>query len=202
MSLSAATAGLLVGLSLIVAIGPQNAFLLEQGARRRHVGTLVTICIASDVVLIAAGVGGMGAAFGRWRWLLVGLRVAGGGLLAAYALLAARRAVAPAAPASTADARAPTRRAAVAGCLAFTWLNPAVYLDTLVLLGSVAAAHPASRWSFAAGASLGSAAWFTALGFGAGLLAPLLTRPAAVRGLDGFVAGVMALTAVRVLAAV
>ena len=211
MTTSAVIAGLLFGLSLIVVIGPQNAFVLAQGARRSHVGTVVAICSVSDVVLIAAGVGGMGAAVHGSATALDALRLAGATLLAGYAALSVRRALrgpasgglgaaAGAGLGTREDARGPgTRRTAVLACVAFTWLNPAVYLDTVVLLGSVADAHPASRWSFGTGAAAGSVLWFLALGYGAGLLGAPLARPGAARALDGFVAAVMAATAVRLL---
>lgn len=200
MTASTVLAGLLFGLSLIVVIGAQNAFVLQQGALRRHVGAVVLICAASDVLLIAAGVGGMGAALQRWPPLLAMTRGLGAALLLAYAAVSARRAARPAGGARAVSA-ARSLRAAIVACLAFTWLNPGVYLDTVVLLGSVADAHRSSRWSFATGAALASVLWFAALGFGAGLLAPLLARDGAARSLDAFVAAVMAFTAVRVLIA-
>jgi L-lysine exporter family protein LysE/ArgO len=221
-ALAAALAGLLFGLSLIVAVGPQNLFVLRQGALRRHVGTVVVICSVSDVVLIVAGVAGVGLALGPRSWLLTGLRLAGACFLLGYGALAFRRAqtsgrtvdpgapgtldpVAPDTPApAAAPAAAPARTAAswrtvAAACLAFTWLNPAVYLDTVVLLGTVANSHPGRQWWFALGAAIGSLAWFAALGYGAALLAPVLARPRAARLLDLFVGAVMVVTAIRVL---
>jgi L-lysine exporter family protein LysE/ArgO len=180
--------GLLFSLSLIVAIGAQNAYVLRQGVLRTHVGTVVLICAASDVVLIAAGVAGVGAVVTHRPGLLALVRDAGAALLLAYAVLAARRAVA-----------GPTRRGVAAAALGFTWLNPAVYLDTLVLLGTVASAHPHARWWFATGAAVASVGWFVGLGFGARLLSPLLRRPQAWRLLDVFVAVVMTVTAIRIL---
>ncbi|HEX4011585.1 MAG TPA: LysE family transporter [Solirubrobacteraceae bacterium] len=197
-----ALAGFLFSLSLIVAIGAQNSFVLRQGALREHIGTVVAICSVSDVVLIAAGVAGVGAALAGRPWLLDAVRWLGVAALLAYGALAARRALRG--PVDAAGARRPaagSRPAVMAACLAFTWLNPAVYLDTLILLGSVANAHPGRQWWFAAGASAGSVGWFIALGFGARALSGVLSRPAAWRGLDGFVAVVMVITAVRVLLA-
>jgi len=196
---SAFLAGLLFSLSLIVAIGAQNAYVLRQGARRAHVGTVVFICAASDVVLIAAGVAGVGAVVAVQPQLLMLVRGAGAALLLAYGVLAARRALSRARDSLVAGEAGATRRTVIATTLGFTWLNPAVYLDTLVLLGSVASAHPGSRWWFGAGAATASVAWFIGLGFGARLLAPLLRRPLAWRLLDAFVALVMAITAVRTL---
>jgi L-lysine exporter family protein LysE/ArgO len=127
------------------------------------------------------------------------VRAAGAALLLAYGGLAARRALA-----SPPDSLSPatgggSRRKVVAASLGFTWLNPAVYLDTLVLLGSVASSHPGVRWWFAAGAAAASVTWFIGLGFGARLLAPVLRRPQAWRLLDVFVAIVMTITALRTL---
>lgn len=197
-SLTAYLAGLLFSFSLIVAIGAQNAYVLRQGARRAHVGTVIGICAASDVILIAAGVAGMGAVVRADGSLLAIVRVLGGGLLLAYAALAARRALAePEPPEAREDGQ--SRRRVVAATLGFTFLNPAVYLDTLVLLGSVASAHPASRWWFGAGAASASVIWFIALGGAARLLAPILHRPGAARLLEAFVAVVMTVTALRML---
>lgn len=191
--------GALFSLSLIVAIGAQNAYVLRQGVLRTHIGTVVLICAASDVVLIAAGVAGVGAVVIHRPGLLSLVRDAGSVLLLSYAALAARRALrAPQASPTGGDAAA-TRRGVVAATLGFTWLNPAVYLDTLVLLGTVASAHPAARWWFATGAAAASIGWFIGLGFGARLLTPLLRRPRAWRLLDAFVAIVMTVTAVRTL---
>ena len=191
-------AGLLFSFSLIVAIGAQNAYVLRQGARRRHVKTVITICAASDVLLIAAGVAGMGAFVKSDPSLLTVIRVLGGALLLAYAVLAARRAFKRLEQQREAE-DGDSRRKVIAATVGFTWLNPAVYLDTLVLLGTVASSHPASRWWFGAGAATASVVWFIALGGAAKLLAPILRRPAAARMLELFVAIVMTVTAVRTL---
>jgi L-lysine exporter family protein LysE/ArgO len=190
--------GFLFSLSLIVAIGAQNAFVLRQGAVRSHIGTVVAICAVSDVLLIGAGVGGLGVIVSHDHGALIVLRVAGAAVLLAYALLAARRVLSePVGPAAL-HGRADSRRGVVAACLGFTWLNPAVYLD-IVLLGSVASAHPSSRWWFGAGAASASISWFIALGLGAGLLSPVLRRPQGARCLDLFVAGMMLAAALRTL---
>jgi L-lysine exporter family protein LysE/ArgO len=197
-AITAYLAGLLFSFSLVIAIGAQNAYVLRQGARRIHVKTVIGICAASDVLLIAAGVGGMGAVVRSDPSLLTVIRVLGGGLLLAYAALAARRAFK-----QLERRRDPedghSRRWVIAATLGFTWLNPAVYLDTLVLLGSVASSHPASRWWFGAGAATASVVWFIALGGAAQLLAPILRRPASARLLELFVAVVMTVTALRTL---
>lgn len=195
----AAIAGLGLGLSLIIAIGAQNAFVLRQGLRREHVALVVVICAASDALLIALGVGGGAVVFGRMPWLVDVVRWVGAAFLLFYGILAARRALRPAratlADADTAPAR-PAALAVAATCLALTWLNPHVYLDTVVLLGSVASTHGEARWAFGAGAALGSILWFSALGFGARLLAPVFAKPLAWRVLDGIIAIVMVVLAV------
>jgi L-lysine exporter family protein LysE/ArgO len=188
----AAAAGLGLGLSLIVAIGAQNAFVLRQGLRTEHVTAVVAVCAASDVVLILAGVSGAGALLDRLPWLVPVISLAGAAFLLGYGLLAARRALQPAAALSAGSGGGPVGLAAtVATCLALTWLNPHVYLDTVVLLGSLAGTYGEERWSFATGAAAGSVAWFTALGFGARLLRPVFARPSAWRVLDAVIAVVM-----------
>jgi L-lysine exporter family protein LysE/ArgO len=189
--------GLLFSLSLIVAIGAQNAYVLRQGARREYVGTVVLICTVSDVALISAGVAGMGAVVGSNAALLAVVRVGGATLLLGYAALAARRAVTGIEDAPAAAHSGGSRRSVIAATLIFTWLNPAVYLDTVVLLGSVANAHPGSQWWFGAGAATASASWFLGLGCASRLLTPLLRRPRAARLLDAFVALAMTITALR-----
>jgi L-lysine exporter family protein LysE/ArgO len=201
---TAFVSGALFSLSLIVAIGAQNAYLLRQGARREHIATVVVICTASEIVLIAAGVAGVGAAVSSRPAFLSIARAGAGTLLLAYGALAARRALALAQAGTQGVAAARrsggSRGRVLAATLGFTWLNPAVYLDTLVLLGSVANAHPHSRWWFGAGAAVASASWFLGLGSAAKLLTPPLHRPQAPRLLDAFVAAVMTVTALRVLA--
>ncbi|SDN87308.1 L-lysine exporter family protein LysE/ArgO [Klenkia soli] len=192
-------AGLGLGLSLIVAIGAQNAFVLRQGLRREHVAAVVAVCAASDVVLVLAGVGGTGAVLERVPWLVTAVRVAGAVFLAGYAVLAARRALRPTALAAQAGGSRAGLGAVVGTALALTWLNPHVYLDTVLLLGSVAGARGADRWWFAVGACTASLVWFTGLGFGARALRPVFARPAAWRVLDGVIAVVMAALAVSLL---
>jgi L-lysine exporter family protein LysE/ArgO len=195
----AALSGLGFGLSLIIAIGAQNAFVLRQGLRREHVLVVVLICALSDALLIGLGVGGLGTLLQLVPWLLVLVRVGGAAFLIVYGILAARRAVRPAAL-ITEDAGATTPLfAAVMTCLALTWLNPHVYLDTVVLLGSVAGTHGDDRWWFGLGAVVGSILWFTALGFGARFLRPLFAKPRAWRVLDGIIAVVMIAIAVSLL---
>jgi L-lysine exporter family protein LysE/ArgO len=194
-------AGTLFGLSLIVAIGAQNTLVIKQGVRGEHVGAVVAVCVASDVVLIAAGVGGAGALFTRSPDVLQVVRWVGAAFLLAYAAFALRRAWHPGALRAD-TAGEPARLGTVlATTAALTWLNPHVYLDTVVLLGSVAATHGGARWWFAAGAMLASLVWFTVLGHGARLLRPLFARPAAWRVLDLGVALIMTVLAVSLLRA-
>lgn len=183
-------AGFGTGMSLIVAIGAQNAFVLRQGIQRHAVPAVVAICAASDAVLIALGVGGVGAAVRAWPGVLPVIGLVGGAFLVGYGLSAVRRMFRPDALRVGGVATGSWRRA-VATCLAMTWLNPHVYLDTLLLLGSIAAGHGRSRWEFGLGAALASLCWFASLGFGARLLRPLFTRPTAWRVLDGVVAATM-----------
>jgi len=190
MDLLAALSGLGFGLSLIVAIGAQNAFVLRQGLRGEHVAVVVAICAVSDAVLIALGVAGAGALLRGAPAVVDAVRIGGAAFLLGYAVLAARRAWRPGAL-HAAPAGASGLRATVAAALALTWLNPHVYLDTVVLLGSVAAAHGHGRWWFGLGAACGSVLWFAGLGYGARLLRRPFERPAAWRALDGAVALVM-----------
>lgn len=198
-TVAAALAGLLFGLSLIVAIGAQNTYVIRQGIARAHVPTVVVICAVSDVVLIAAGVAGLGAVVGHQRGLLQTVRLLGVAFLLGYAALAARRALRPGPEVAEGATATSSWSAVAATCVALTWLNPAVYLDTVILLGSVAATRP-DPWWFGGGAAVASIAWFTCLGFGARLLAPVFRQRRAWRALDVFVAVVMAATAARVLA--
>lgn len=199
---------MLLGFSLIVAIGAQNVFVLRQGIQRQHVLLVAGICAASDAVLIVLGVSGIGAATTVLPWLTAAVRWAGAVFLAGYAALAAGRAlrshprglvadpetVTPAVtrPAGVATiARTETAWSVALTCLVLTWLNPHVYLDTVFLLGSVAAAHGDGRWLFAAGAGLASVAWFFGLAHGARLLGRWLATPSAWRVLDAGIAVVM-----------
>lgn len=191
-ALTTAAAGFGTGLSLIVAIGAQNAFVLRQGVRREAVLAVVGICAVSDALLIALGVGGVGALVVAWPGALTAVGRIGGVFLLGYGVLAARRAVRPAGAGLETEGEAVTsRRRAVLTCLAMTWLNPHVYLDTVFLLGSVAADHGPLRWTFGFGAVLASLCWFAVLGFGARLLSRFLARPTAWRILDGLVAVTM-----------
>ncbi|MER7453115.1 LysE/ArgO family amino acid transporter [Nocardia beijingensis] len=188
----ATASGLGFGLSLIVAIGAQNAFVLRQGISGRHVLAVVAVCAVSDIVLIAAGVGGFGAVVQAAPVVLVVARYAGAAFLIGYAALAARRAFGSAALSAESGRATAALGATVVTALALTWLNPHVYLDTVVLLGSFACTYASpDRWFLGAGAMLASVLWFTALGFGARLLGPLFARPRAWRVLDAVIAAVL-----------
>lgn len=245
MPISSLLAGLGLGFSLIVAIGAQNVFVLRQGIRREHVFAVAAVCAASDAILIAVGVSGIGAVMTAVPWLVDVIRWAGAAFLVGYGLLAARRALRPsgavldaaagepATPAAVAEpaptpvptsaiqelpgaspaaggtptATRPTPpelrtrggagagRAPLAGvlatCLALTWLNPHVYLDTVFLLGSVANGQGEGRWWFALGSAVASVVWFFGLAYGARLLGRVLATPRAWRILDAVIAVVM-----------
>jgi len=195
--LSSAATGLGAGLALIIAIGAQNAFVLRQGLRGEHVGLVVLVCMLSDAVLIAAGIVGIGELIRAAPAVVVVIRLAGAAFLLAYGVFAARRAFRPGTLTASGRQGALGRKAVLATVLALTWLNPHVYLDTVLLLGTLANQHGELRWWFGAGAVLGSVLWFSALGFGARLLRPVFAKPAAWRVLDGAIAVVMVFLAAR-----
>lgn len=180
--------GLFLGLGLIVAIGAQNAFVLRQGLRREHVGSVVAFCAVADAVLITAGVFGMAQALGDRPMLARGLALGGAVFLAVYGWRALQRARRISALDVTASSPTLSRGAALAQAAAFTLLNPHVYLDAVLLVGSIGAQQPAPlQGCFAAGASAASLLWFSALGFGARWLAPWFARPRAWQVLDGLI---------------
>jgi L-lysine exporter family protein LysE/ArgO len=182
--------GFLTAFTLIAAIGAQNAFVLRQGIRREHVMPVVAVCTVSDMALIAAGIGGFGALIAAHPDIVTVAKVGGAVFLTIYGLLAARRALRPST--LSPSATEPARLAGVLGtCLALTFLNPHVYLDTVVLLGALANQHTDGRWLFGVGAVTASAVWFTSLGFGARRLSGLFAAPMTWRILDGFIAVTM-----------
>ncbi len=190
-------AGLLTGLSLIVAIGAQNAFVLRQGLRRSHVALVVAICAASDVVLILAGVAGIGVVVDRAPWAIEVIRWLGVVFLTVYGVGSLVRARRPQAL-TVGDGIVESRGGVVARAVALTWLNPHVYLDTVLLLGSIAGTHgDPGRWWFALGACVASIGWFTGLGYAARLAAPRLADPRAWQVLDVGIGLVMLAIAVR-----
>lgn len=187
----AAIAGLGFGLSLIVAIGAQNAFVLRQGLIRNHVLLIVTICAVADATLIFAGIAGLGALITSVNWLLAAIELIGGMFVATYGVFAARRALSSESLAPTGDAQGMTTAVAITTTLGLTLLNPHVYLDTVLLLGSVASTYGMNRWWFGLGAAFGSVIWFFSLGFGARMLKPLFAKPLAWRILDIVIALIM-----------
>lgn len=189
MILEASLAGFIAGAGLIVAIGAQNAFVLRQGLQRQRVGLVVAVCAAGDIALIALGVAGIGSLVQQWPALLQVLRYAGAAFLGVYGLMAAQRAW-RGTGALKAQGEAPASwRRVLLTCLGFTFLNPHVYLDTMVLLGSLSTRYPGGlRWAFACGACLASVLWFCSLGYGARLLQPVFRRPGAWRVLDAGIA--------------
>lgn len=190
--LSTAAAGFGLGLSLIIAIGAQNAYVLRQGIRAEHVTTVVTICAISDAVLILVGISGIGLVLEQVPDAITVIRWLGAAFLVGYGLLAARRAVSPHVLEASRNDEGTSRKAAVMTVSALTWLNPHVYLDTVLLVGSVANTHGSGdRWVFGAGAVVGSLLWFGALGYGARLLRGVFARPSAWRILDGAIAVIM-----------
>lgn len=192
--------GFATGASLIVAIGAQNAFILERGLAKSHVLALCLLCALSDAVLVAAGVLGLGTLISSRPALIVAITLFGAAFLYAYAVFALRRALAPTSLAVRGD-RAMTLKVSVATALGLTFLNPHVYLDTVVLIGSLSARYDESlaRGSYGIGAATASFVWFFALGYGARILAPLFARPKAWRVLDFLIALVMAVLATSLL---
>lgn len=177
--IATAGSGLVAGLTLIVAIGAQNAYVLRQGLRREHVGVVVAVCAISDLVLIVAGVAGIGVLVERAPVALTVVRWLGVAFLTAYGLMSLWRARSAEGLAAASGSTA-SRRSVIARAMALTWLNPHVYLDTVLLLGSIAATHgPSGRWWFGAGAGVASVLWFSGLGFGARRAHRLLAAPRA-----------------------
>ncbi len=184
MTISAALAGFALGLSLILAIGAQNAFVLRQGLRGAHVFAVCLTCALSDALLITAGVAGFGAIDAAMPGVAPALRWGGVAFLVVYGALSFRRAFGAEAALDPAADSAGTLAGALATCLALTWLNPHVYLDTVVLLGSVSTQWEGGRLAFGTGAVVASFSFFFALGYGARLLRPVFARPRAWRLLE------------------
>lgn len=194
--LSTAVAGLLTGMSLIVAIGAQNAFVLRQGVRREHVAVVVAICAVSDLLLIAAGTLGIGTIVTKAPTVLTVLRWGGVAYLLWFAFTSFRNAWRPGELHESAE-HGKSVGAVAMTALALTYLNPHVYLDTVLMLGNLANQHGNQRWWFAGGAGLGSVMWFTALGFGARALAGPLGKPGTWRVIDATIGVVMVAMAAK-----
>lgn len=192
--------GFLASFTLIAAIGAQNAFVLRQGIRREHVLPVVAMCTVSDIVLIAAGIAGFGALIAAHPGAVNVARLGGAAFLFGYGLLAARRALRPST--LTPSDAAPARLGAVLlTCAALTFLNPHVYLDTVVLLGALANESGDGRWLFGIGAVTASAVWFVTLGLGAQRLAGMFANPRTWRILDGVIAVMMIALGISLVAA-
>jgi L-lysine exporter family protein LysE/ArgO len=199
MQWSAFITGLVLSASLIIAIGAQNAFVLRQGLRREHVLAIVVFCALADFVLISVGVSGVAAVLGDSRLLTNLLTVGGALFLSWYGVQAFRNAFRPRELHAGQDGGRRSLRSILAQAAGFTFLNPHVYLDTILLLGSIGARQPAdARVWFIGGAAVASGAWFSSLGFGARLLAPVFAKPIAWRVLD-FLIGVTMLALVVML---
>ncbi|MEN2989887.1 LysE/ArgO family amino acid transporter [Tistrella sp. BH-R2-4] len=200
LALGPAIEGFALGAALIIAIGAQNAFVLRQGLIRAHVLPIVAFCALADAVLIVAGALGLGSLISGHERVLGVVSLAGAGFLITYGMMAARRAWKPGQLLPSEAPAAPLLRT-LATVAAVTLLNPHVYLDTVVLLGSISGRHPMpDRLWFVGGAALASITWFSALGYGARLLVPVFRRPAAWRVLDGIIALVMWLIGAKLIA--
>lgn len=192
--LEAYFSGFGTGAGLIAAIGAQNAFVLRQGLKREHVGLVAALCIFGDVLCITMGTAGMGAVVKSSPEALRVIQWGGALFLTLYGVFALRRAFAGGGRLEAAQGKAPASAGRIAlATLGFTFLNPHVYLDTVVLLGGISSSFAAQggQWLFALGACTASVLWFCALGFGARLLLPLFARPATWRILDAGIALVM-----------
>lgn len=197
--LPAFTKGFALSAGLIMAIGAQNMFVLRQGLKREHVLPIVLFCAAADAALIIAGVNGLGAVLALIPGLSLVLALGGAAFLGWYGISALRRAANPSALVVEQQAGM-TLGAALAGTAAFTFLNPHVYIDTVMLMGAVGSSLPApERPLFMAGAATSSLVWFSSLGFGARFLAPVFARPVAWRVLDVLVGGLMLALAASLL---
>lgn len=188
-----------LSLSLILAIGAQNAFVLRQGLRQEHVFAVCLVCAVSDAILIAAGVAGFGLASHALPWLEPVLRYGGALFLLAYAARSLRSALRNHGSLTPSGRQAAGLGATLATCLAFTWLNPHVYLDTVVLLGSISSQYDGHKAAFALGAMAASFTFFFTLGFGARLLRPVFASQAAWRVLDVLVGIAMLAIALKLV---
>jgi L-lysine exporter family protein LysE/ArgO len=199
LNLAAATAGFLLGGSLIVAIGAQNAFVMRQGVLKSHIFWVCLLCSLFDAVLIWAGVFGLGALIKAVPMFVPIMTYGGAAFLAWYGIMALRRALNPTGLGASSELAASLSSVLLA-CVGFTFLNPHVYLDTVILVGSIANARPpGEQVSFATGASAASFVWFFALGYGAKALGPWLGQAKVWRIIDFCIAGVMLLLALKLI---
>jgi len=184
MDFSTWLSGFIVGFSLIMAIGAQNAFVLKQGLLRQHVVWLCLICATSDAILISLGVAGFTNLIAHYPWIEPAARYGGALFLFVYAFTSFRAAVHATSSMQAQTGDSPSVWRSIAMCLAFTWLNPHVYLDTVVLLGTLSTQYPGQESTFGLGAVMASYCFFFSLGYGAKFLAPLFEKPGAWRALD------------------
>ncbi|NOH98021.1 LysE/ArgO family amino acid transporter [Vibrio sp. 99-70-13A1] len=191
--------GFTLGLSLILAIGSQNAFVLKQGIKRHHVFIICLICALSDAILISLGVAGFGSIVTQYPNIEVFARYGGAAFLAVYAFLSFRSAFTVSHAIGNEQVEQTSAMKTAMICLAFTWLNPHVYLDTVVLLGSISTQYQGQQMNFALGAITGSFVFFFSLGYGARLLAPLFSKPTAWKILEFFVGCMMTFIALSLL---
>lgn len=200
LTASAFSAGFIAQASLIMAIGAQNSFILRQGLQQRHVGPLVAFCIVSDILLAGAGVMGLTSALSLYPSAMRGMEYVAIIFLFGYAALSFRRACAATSSIASAGARGSSLSACMALMAGFTWLNPHVWLDTVLLLGTVAQTQPAAgKLPFLAGASISSTLWFITLGYGARLMQSIFSNPAAWRILDALTGTMMTLLAISLI---
>ncbi len=189
MLLSSLLSGFITGAGLIIAIGAQNAFVLKQGILRNYIGTVVLTSAIADIILIICGIAGIGALVKELPLLLNVLRFGGAAFLAYYGFQAALRAWKGSGALTISDAHMVSQKQVFLSCLAFTLLNPHVYLDTMVLIGSISTRYEGNaQVLFGVGACVASITWFTALGYGARLLRPIFMKPNAWRILDSMIA--------------
>jgi len=199
MILTTLLVGFGTGMSLLVVIGAQNAFVLRQGLRGEWVAWVVLLCSLSDAILISIGTAGLGGLSALGDWVVPVLTYVGVAFLVVYGALTLRRAFRTDALHAAPDGSGAPLARTLATCLALTWLNPHVYLDTVLLLGSIATSHQPDQWWFAIGAAAASCVWFAGIGFGARWLRPLFASPKAWRILDVGVALVMWAVAISLL---
>ncbi|RJG39536.1 LysE/ArgO family amino acid transporter [Motilimonas pumila] len=192
-------AGFSLGLSLILAIGSQNAFVLKQGIKNQHVLAVCLVCALSDATLIALGVLGFGAIVAQFPQIETFARYGGAGFLTCYALLSFKSALTQRHALTTDNSAKASLAKTVGVCLAFTWLNPHVYLDTVILLGSISTQYQPQQLLFGAGAITASWVFFFSLGYGAKFLAPLFAKPKAWQVLEGIIGIVMLSIALSLL---
>ncbi|MFN0115800.1 MAG: LysE/ArgO family amino acid transporter [Paracoccaceae bacterium] len=197
--IGAALSGFQLMMGLILVIGPQNAFVLRQGLRREHVAAVVAFCALPDATLMGVGVAGMAGAQALFPWAETAMRWGGAAFLLWYAFRSFRSALTGSGALHPGESGRAKLSGVLAALAAVTWANPHVWLDTVVLFGSVASQYPGREVAFWAGASIASTLFFALLGFGARLLAPVFARPAAWRVLDGFVGAMMLAVAAQVV---